>query len=55
MNIKKELTKEEILSDPYNYTFEEMSKVIGENQTASLFHSLYRNKSGKKYATIKVR
>ena len=55
MNSQKELTKKEILNDPYNYTFEEMTKILGEEQTTSLFSSLYKNKSGKKYATIKVR
>ena len=59
MNIKKDikiLDKDDILKDPFNYTFKEISSVLGEKEAKNLFEDLYKKKNlNSKYTTMKIR
>ena len=39
------LTKEQVLNDPYGYTYNEILQVLGENTSKSLMADLYRKKA----------
>lgn len=49
------LTTEDILENPYNYTLKDMIQVIGEKEATAFFHKLYCEKPKKEYATIKIK
>lgn len=38
------LTTEDILENPYNYTLKDMIQVIGEKEATAFFHKLYCEK-----------
>lgn len=49
------LTKEQVLNDPYGYTYNEILQVLGENTSKSLMADLYRKKAKNAHYTIKVK
>lgn len=50
-----EITADVIKSNPYGYTFEEMVKCLGEQETAKFFGKLYKGRPQTQYQTIVVK
>lgn len=56
MNVKKEeILESDINNDPYNYTYKEMSGVIGEEKTRALFEKLYKKRQIDKNNTLRIK
>jgi radical SAM enzyme, Cfr family len=49
------ITAEDIYNDPFGYTYEEYSKVLGEETASEFFANLYSNSKKTKYRTIKTK
>lgn len=45
----------DIYSDPYGYTYSEMSDILGEVEADRFYRELYAKSSSKKYRTIKIK
>ena len=50
------ISKEDIYSDPYNFDYNEICGVLGENEAKKLFDELYKSqKDKKKYRTLQIK
>lgn len=50
------ITKEQIIKDPFGYTYKEIVSALGENDAKALFSDLYKkNKKNESYFTIKIK
>lgn len=52
---KVELTKTDVLNNPYGYTLKEMFTCMDESEALYFFGSLYKNKPKPQYQTVKVK
>ena len=48
-------TLEMIQGNPYNYTFDEVAKCMGEERAKSLFETLYKNGVSPKNQTMTIK
>jgi 23S rRNA (adenine2503-C2)-methyltransferase len=49
------ISKDDILANPYNYTYKEMIGAMGEEDAASFFRKLYSGRANQKNSTVKIK
>jgi len=48
----KSCTIDDVMSDPYQFTFKEMSEIVGKHEAVKWFSTLYKRNLSKKHKTI---